>query len=132
MSSTGNRGKFYQLCSIVRQLRSRNGCPWDIKQTPESIKKYLLEETRELAEALDLGDATHIRDEIGDLFFILTMLVHMHEEQGKFTEDDVFDAIAAKMIRRHPHVFSGLETGNDEELSRQWQKIKKLEKKQNT
>ncbi len=117
-----------QLQQIIQQLRSKNGCPWDKKQTPASIKKYLLEETSELAEAIDSGDAEHICEEIGDLFFILTLLSEMFAEQRSFTLTDSLQAIIDKMIRRHPHVFADHPTGTEEELREQWQAIKRMEK----
>ncbi len=120
-----------RLEEIIGELRSENGCPWDKKQTPASIKKYLLEETSELAEAIDKGEPQHICEEIGDLFFILTMLCRMFKEQDTFTTDDALQAIIEKMIRRHPHVFNGLPAGNDQELRSQWQAIKEMEKKKN-
>jgi len=117
-----------KLQKIIRKLRAEDGCPWDKKQTPISIKKYLLEETVELAEAIDKGDSTHIREEIGDMFFILTILSEMFAEQGSFTLDDALESIIDKMIRRHPHVFEGHPTGTEEELKEQWEAIKRLEK----
>jgi len=86
-------------------LRGSEGCPWDQKQTPESLKRYLLEETRELAEAIDQGEPGHICEEIGDLYFILNLLTLLYEEQGLFSADDALNGISQKMIRRHPHVF---------------------------
>ncbi len=120
-----------RLQEIIRRLRSENGCPWDKKQTPVSLKKYLLEETSELAEAIDNQDARHIREEIGDLFFILTFLCEMYSERNAFSADDALQAIIEKMIRRHPHVFSDLPIGSDQELRKQWQAIKEMEKKKN-
>lgn len=130
MSTVTKQEKYDQLFAIIRKLRGENGCPWDQQQTPESIKKYLMEETRELAEAIESGDHDHIREEIGDLFYILILLIIMHEEQGKFSSDSVLATISAKMVRRHPHVFAGLPTGSDSELRRQWEEIKTAEKKQ--
>ncbi len=121
-----------QLLAIVDRLRSRDGCPWDRKQTPETLKKYLLEETAELAEAIDSGDADHIREEIGDLFFILAMLSTMFQERGIFTASDALDAIISKMIRRHPHVFAGQVAGSEEDLRQQWEAIKACEKSSRT
>ncbi|HEB69283.1 MAG TPA: nucleotide pyrophosphohydrolase [Desulfobulbus sp.] len=117
-----------RLEEIIQQLRSENGCPWDKKQTPASIKKYLIEESRELAEAIDNGEPQHIREEIGDLFFILTILCEMFREKDIFTTEDALQTIIDKMIRRHPHVFNGAPTGTDQELRRQWQAIKEMEK----
>jgi uncharacterized protein YabN with tetrapyrrole methylase and pyrophosphatase domain len=80
--------KFKELLEIVSKLRSPDGCPWDKKQTPESMKPYLLEETHELAEAIDSNMPDHIKEELGDLFFQLSLISLMYEEQEKFTVSD--------------------------------------------
>jgi nucleoside triphosphate diphosphatase len=120
---------FARLQRIVSTLRGAGGCPWDIKQTPISLKKYLLEECHELAEAIDNNCDVNICEEIGDVFFILTTLIDMFAEQQRFNENDVFAAIIAKMIRRHPHVFSDSPLTNEHELRTQWEEIKALEKR---
>lgn len=117
------------LYNIIKRLRDPDGCPWDQKQTPETIKKYLLEEAHELAEAISEDDRQHTREELGDLFFILLLIVRIYEEDKSFTLEDVFSGITEKMIRRHPHVFEGIKTGSDTELKKQWEAIKSLEKK---
>jgi nucleoside triphosphate diphosphatase len=119
---------FSRLEQIVATLRGEKGCPWDIKQTPASLKKYLLEESQELAAAIDNGGVEEICEEIGDVFFILTMLIAMFAEHRNFTSDDVFEGIIAKMIRRHPHVFGDVTLTDVHELQMQWQRIKALEK----
>lgn len=119
---------FARLQFIVSTLRGTGGCPWDIKQTPVSLKKYLLEECHELAEAIDNNRDVDICEEIGDVFFILTTLIAMFTEQQRFSEDDVFSAITAKMIRRHPHVFSDSPLTDERDLRAQWETIKALEK----
>jgi uncharacterized protein YabN with tetrapyrrole methylase and pyrophosphatase domain len=119
---------FSSLEQIVATLRSENGCPWDIKQTPVSLKKYLLEECQELAEAIDNGGEQEICEEIGDVFFILTMLVAIFTERQHFTVDDVLEGVIAKMIRRHPHVFGGVTLEDEHALRKQWQRIKAQEK----
>jgi tetrapyrrole methylase family protein/MazG family protein/ATP diphosphatase len=119
---------FSRLEQVVATLRGENGCPWDIKQTPASLKKYLLEECHELAEAIDKGGEKEICEEIGDVFFILTMLIAMFAEHNHFTGGDVLDGIIAKMIRRHPHVFGNVSLVGTEELQAQWQRIKAQEK----
>jgi len=128
MSQTHLDGDFSELVEIIAQLRAENGCPWDMKQTPLTLKKYLLEETNELAEAIEKEDPDHVREETGDLFFILVLLIKTYEEKKLFTINDVLKKISEKMIRRHPHVFSGIKTGNETELRKQWEKIKALEK----
>jgi MazG family protein len=129
MFSPELRDEFSRLYSIIKKLRSEEGCPWDLRQTPASIKKYLLEEAAELAEAIEHEDALHIREEIGDLFYILILLIRMHEEEGEFSAVDVLAGISRKMIRRHPHVFAGAKAGTDSELRAQWEEIKAMEKK---
>jgi uncharacterized protein YabN with tetrapyrrole methylase and pyrophosphatase domain len=123
-----NNDAFARLQHIVATLRGQGGCPWDIKQTPVSLKKYLLEECQELAEAIDSGVEKEICEEIGDVFFILAMLIHMFAEQHHFTADDVLNQISAKMIRRHPHVFSDATVTDEGELRLQWERIKAQEK----
>jgi len=120
----------HKFLAIITRLRGEDGCPWDRKQTPASIKKYLLEETDELARAIDEGDPIHICEEIGDVFYILAMLCEMFEEQGEFNADDALTTISQKMIRRHPHVFAGRPTGDDKALKQQWEAIKRRERRQ--
>lgn len=119
---------FARLQHIVATLRGEHGCPWDIKQTPLSLKKYLLEECQELIEAIDHGSHQDICEEIGDVFFILTMLTSLYTEQQQFTATDVFSAINDKMIRRHPHVFGDVQVIDEQELRAQWLRIKEQEK----
>jgi uncharacterized protein YabN with tetrapyrrole methylase and pyrophosphatase domain len=119
---------FTRLQHLVSILRGEGGCPWDIKQTPVSLKKYLLEECHELAEAIDNGREGEICEEIGDVLFVLTLLITMFSEQQRFTADDVFDQIISKMIRRHPHVFSDTILTDEHELHAQWERIKAFEK----
>ncbi|MGI6655514.1 MAG: MazG nucleotide pyrophosphohydrolase domain-containing protein [Desulfobulbus sp.] len=117
-----------RLQQVVATLRGDTGCPWDRKQTPASLKRYLLEECQELADAVDQEDPAAIREEIGDVLFILTMLTTMFTERRLFTADDVLTDIVAKMIRRHPHVFAQAPTGDEAYLREQWERIKRQEK----
>jgi nucleoside triphosphate diphosphatase len=119
---------YERLQQMVAILRGENGCPWDRKQTPSSLRHYLLEECRELAEAIDKGDEKEISEEIGDVFFVLTMLIALFAERNHFTADDVFSEIVAKMTRRHPHVFGNLVVTDMDALQAQWQRIKAEEK----
>ncbi|MCK5192160.1 MAG: nucleoside triphosphate pyrophosphohydrolase [Desulfobulbaceae bacterium] len=121
--------KFKELLKIVSKLRSPDGCPWDKKQTPQSMKPYLLEESHELAEAIDSNIPEHIKEELGDLFFQLSLIGLIYEEQDKFTVSDALQAISEKMIRRHPHVFENKSFSSPEELKQNWMKIKSEEKK---
>jgi MazG family protein len=129
MVSAKHYKEFADLYEIIKRLRGPNGCPWDQKQSPESIKKYLQEETKELFDAISHDDDQHICEEIGDLFFILLLIIRMYEEDDHFTVHDVLSGITAKMTRRHPHVFAGMEAAGDSELKQQWESLKALEKK---
>ncbi|HIP38182.1 MAG TPA: nucleotide pyrophosphohydrolase [Desulfocapsa sulfexigens] len=117
------------LCNTVSELRSRNGCPWDRKQTTLSLRKYLKEESEELIEAITEDNPEHLCEEIGDVLFHLVMLSEICSESGYFSLEDAINGINNKMIRRHPHVFADSPTGTEEELKIQWEKIKTLEKK---
>jgi uncharacterized protein YabN with tetrapyrrole methylase and pyrophosphatase domain len=124
---------FQRLDHIVKTLRSKNGCPWDQKQTAKSLKKYLLEETAELAEAIEQGDEQHICEETGDLYFILSLLTTIFEEQGIFSANDALNTACEKMVRRHPHVFategqSQKIKKTEAQLREQWERIKAEEK----
>ena len=128
-----NIDPFQRLNIIVKTLRGSHGCSWDQKQTLETLKKYLMEESGELAEAMDKGETRHICEEAGDLYFILALLMIILEEQGEFTVNDALDSICEKMLRRHPHVFEmhneSAQQLSEEQLQEQWQQIKDQEKK---
>jgi len=119
------------LIGTVRRLRSESGCPWDRRQTPESLSPYLQEEVEELLQAISKKDSDNICEEIGDVFYILVMLAEIHAEKGEFTLERCLEEIDAKLVRRHPHVFEGKKIGSDAELRQQWQQIKEKEKKSN-
>jgi len=128
MLFSNDSNQFDRLRRIIKTLRSEDGCPWDRKQTPETIIKYLIEETQELAEALSKGDIGQICEETGDLFFILLLIIAMHSEKDHFNSHKVLSSICEKMIRRHPHVFSNISVTNEVELRAQWERIKRNEK----
>lgn len=119
---------FFTFKKTIAALRSKNGCPWDKKQTLKSLSKYLHQECEELIEAMDSEDYDHICEEAGDLFFILTLLSEICSESDHFTMDDTILGINEKMIRRHPHVFGDVSISSDEELQEQWERIKSMEK----
>ena len=118
-----------EFLAIVHRLRRPGGCPWDAKQTPETLKTYVLEEAYELIEALDLGDPDKIKEELGDLLLHLVFLSDLYQERGCFSFAEVVAGIAAKMIHRHPHVFAGQPAESQEELSRIWKEAKAREGK---
>jgi tetrapyrrole methylase family protein/MazG family protein len=116
------------LRELLARLRGPQGCPWDRKQDPESLKIYLLEETYELAEALDREAPKDIREELGDLLFLMLFICRIYEERGIFDLSQVMEKIQEKMIRRHPHVFGELNWREPEEVVRGWQGLKAEEK----
>ncbi len=118
---------FVRLVEIVARLRAPDGCPWDRKQTPESLKKYVLEEAYEVTEAIERGNSLLVCEEIGDLLFLLIFLAYLYEESGAFRLADVLSLCAEKMIRRHPHVFGEQKLSEAEEVVSQWQRIKEQE-----
>ncbi len=125
---------FQQLDGIVRTLRSPEGCPWDQRQTGTTLKKYLLEEASELVQAIETDEVEHIREEIGDMYFILTLLALIYEEKDGIPATDPVQKICEKMVRRHPHVFECVEKRvghvlSEQELRDQWERIKQEEKK---
>ncbi len=127
---TQSANSFLELIDIIKKLRAPNGCPWDKKQTAKSLKPYLLEETHELVEAIDLEDVDNVREELGDLYFQISFLALLYEEKGLFSIQDTLNGIVEKMTRRHPHVFTDEEFGSEEEIRQNWQKIKAQEKKE--
>ncbi len=121
-------GAFAALYELAHYLRGKHGCPWDRAQGLESILKYLREETSELAEAVGRNDPNGTIEEWGDVVFILFMFAAIAEGAGDFKTEEALRAIEAKMIRRHPHVFSTSSAGAVEEIIGQWEKIKANEK----
>ena len=120
--------KFDRFVDIVRKLRSEKGCPWDREQSSISLKRYLLEETHELLAAIDTGDHHHVKEESGDLLYIIILLAQIHDEKRCFTIGDVIEAVSSKMIRRHPHVFGDEKIESVAELRKKWLEIKSSEK----
>ena len=128
------------LLSVIEKLRSPEGCPWDLEQDLLSMRPYLLEETFELLEALDLAlpnqeDANHnqlLCEELGDLLFVVLLLAQIAEDQGRFSKKDCFEGITNKMIIRHPHVFQenheGVNTDSKGSIST-WEREKAKGKK---
>ncbi|MEH7180046.1 nucleoside triphosphate pyrophosphohydrolase [Neobacillus vireti] len=119
---------FSKLRSIIATLRGPNGCPWDKEQTHESLKKYLIEETYEVIEAIDSGDIDHLIEELGDVMLQVMLHAQIGEDEGYFAIEDVIEILSAKMIRRHPHVFGDKQAEDSKEVLLNWQEIKKQEK----
>ncbi|MCA1586450.1 MAG: MazG family protein, partial [Acidobacteria bacterium] len=98
--------RFHKLVSIMRTLRSPQGCAWDRAQTLESLRPFVLEETYELIDAIDRGDRSALGEELGDVLYEVVFLAQVAEEEGSLVLGDAIEAIADKLIRRHPHVFT--------------------------
>lgn len=113
---------------VIQALRGENGCPWDQKQTPESMWKCLAEEVYELQEAIAKEDEAHACEELGDVLFQLIFIVELFQEKKAFTLSRIIEQVNQKMILRHPHVFSDARVANESELNRQWDEIKAGEK----
>ncbi len=115
------------LVAILRKLRSPEGCPWDRKQTYETLKHTLTEETAELLDTVDDADHHHMCEELGDIMMNLVFYSVIAEERGDFTFADVLRQINAKMVRRHPHVFADADAGSSDDVIELWDAIKKKE-----
>ncbi len=112
------------LFEVVARLRAPDGCPWDREQTHESLRPYLLEETYELLEAIDLGDDVKMKEELGDVLLQVAMHAEIAAEQGRFTAAEISEGAAAKMVKRHPHVFGDVAVANADEVLRNWEHAK--------
>lgn len=119
---------FDDLTHIIEELRSDHGCPWDKKQTHESLKVCLEEETQEVLDAIDNKDLDNLCEELGDLLLQVMLHSQIAAESGEFTIHHVVDGICEKMIRRHPHVFGDLRVDTPEEGRDLWNRIKREEK----
>ena len=124
----GESGNFEGLVAIMDRLRGPDGCPWDREQTWKSLRRFLLEECYEVADALDRSDPKDLREELGDLLFQILFLSRLAKEEGHFTAKDVVRGIAAKMVRRHPHVFGDDRAESSDEVLRRWEEIKRRER----
>lgn len=117
-----------RLVEIIAKLRAPDGCPWDREQTHASLKRYLLEESYELFEAIDQANPQAVMDELGDVLLQVLLHAQIAAEQKAFTIDDVLANLIAKLIRRHPHVFSDEQARTPVEVAHKWDAIKRTEK----
>lgn len=124
---------FERLYKIVQKLRSPEGCPWDRKQTPLTMRQPLIEETFEAVDAISAGDINHTKEELGDVFLNASMIASIHEENDDFTIVQVMNDVCDKIIRRHPHVWKNSEgssslvegsENNADKVLEQWEQIK--------
>jgi nucleoside triphosphate diphosphatase len=116
------------LAELVSKLRGPDGCPWDIEQTDSTIRLYLLEEAYEVLDAIENGSPEDVCEELGDLLFQIIFLANLAEARGEFDLVAVMEQIRTKMERRHPHVFGEVHLENSEEVSKQWNEIKRTER----
>ena len=119
-----------RLVEVMHTLRSPGGCPWDAEQTHESLLKYLLEESYEFVDAVQADNRTDMREELGDVLLQVYFHARMAQEHptDPFSIEDVAQGIADKLIRRHPHVFAGVEVRDSQEVLENWEELKKKEK----
>jgi MazG family protein len=118
-----------RLLAIMAALRDpQTGCPWDLEQTSATIAPYTIEEAYEVVDAIDRGDLTDLKDELGDLLLQVVFHARIAEERGDFRFDDVAEAICDKMVRRHPHVFSNAMVASLHDQSQAWEDIKSQER----
>jgi tetrapyrrole methylase family protein/MazG family protein len=120
------------LVEIMELLRSPDGCPWDREQTHASVRRNLIEEAYEAAEAIDLDDKAGLAEELGDVLLQIVFHCQMEREAGGFTLEDVADGVCKKLIYRHPHVFADTQVSGADEVLENWDALKRREKKQET
>jgi MazG family protein len=121
--------ELHKLLKIMADLRNpESGCPWDIKQSFESIAAYTVEEAYEVADAIERNDMDDLKNELGDLLFQVVFHAQIASENNQFDFVDVVNEINDKLIRRHPHVFAGDSGKSEAELNREWEKHKKKER----
>lgn len=129
-AETDKKYTYEDFLDIIAQLRAPGGCPWDQKQTHESLKDCLLEESQEVLDAIDNKDDNNLCEELGDVLLQVVMHAQIAAEEGRFTMDDVVQGVSEKMVRRHPHVFGGIKVDSVEEGLDLWNAIKAQEKSQ--
>lgn len=120
------------LLQIITILRSPEGCPWDREQTHESIRTNLIEETYEVADAIDQKDAHLLQEELGDLLLQILLHTEMERECSRFDFDDVCNTLCQKLVYRHPHVFGQVEANSTGQVLRNWEALKNQEKGRRT
>jgi MazG family protein len=122
-------GKWFEkLVALQARLRGPNGCPWDREQSHESLRKFLIEETYEVLDAMESGDPRKFSGELGDLLLQVVFHSILAEESGNFTMSDVIESVHTKMVRRHPHVFGAAKAGTSAAVLKSWEQIKAEER----
>ena len=118
-----------RLLTVMEKLRGENGCPWDKEQDHLSLRKYLIEESYEVIDAIDRNDDDDLKEELGDLLLQVVFHAQLGKEREVFTFDQVADDISEKMVRRHPHVFGDIHCETSDDVLVKWAEIKDEEKK---
>jgi MazG family protein len=116
--------RLLDLVKVMARLRGPGGCPWDREQTHETLARHLLEEAHELLEAIDVGDADAIRDELGDLLLQVVFHAQISSDEGRWDVDDVARRLVEKLVHRHPHVFGDVEVSGSDEVLTNWEQLK--------
>lgn len=119
-----DRYTFEDVVDMMTLLRSENGCPWDRKQTHESVRKNFIEETYEVVEAIDNKDTENLREELGDVLLQVIFHTQMEKEMGHFDINDVMTELCKKLVARHPHIFGDLEADSPDKALSNWEEIK--------
>ncbi|RDB68287.1 nucleoside triphosphate pyrophosphohydrolase [Eggerthella sinensis] len=127
-SEPAQHPSFDQFVDTIAALRAPDGCPWDRVQTHESIAHNMIEEAYEAVDAIEAGDAAHLREELGDVLLQVVLQSQIAADDGAFTIDDVCADVNAKMVRRHPHVFGEVQAANASEVLDLWDQVKLAEK----
>lgn len=127
MMSDSLAGSFIKLVGIMNDLREK--CPWDKKQTIKTLRQLTIEETYELADSITDEDWNGIKEELGDLMLHVLFYARIGEEMSKFNLEDVLEGISAKLIARHPHIYGDVVVNNEDEVKRNWEKLKLKEGK---
>jgi len=125
----GTGAALARAVAIMARLRGPGGCPWDREQTFDSIKQHTLEETYEVFDAIERRDWPELKDELGDLLLQVLFYAQMADDAGYFNLQDVAEGLAAKLVRRHPHVFGDVDAATPDAVLRNWEQIKNEEKK---
>lgn len=129
MNPQSKADAFQNLISIADRLLGPDGCPWDLEQTFFTLEPYLLEETHELIEAIDLKDPSKIMEELGDVFYALVFIAKLGEKEGTFTLAESITSVADKLVRRHPHIFADAKITSTDDVVKNWEEVKKKEGK---
>lgn len=122
--------EFDRLIEIADALHGPNGCPWDKKQTFQSLRPHVLEEVHELLDSIDEEDFKGMVEELGDILFQILFFAKLGEKSKTFTLEEIINIVSEKLVRRHPHVFGDLKVETSEEVIHHWERVKKEEKKE--